>query len=292
MKNATSIFIVYLFMLLVTANVQAEQCFPLSSWTTPIDMQQQVPSEILHSMSGQKLLFLGEHHANEQHHQWQLEVLQKITQQGQWALGLESFPRRQQKTLDEWINKTISYDEFIRKVGWDDFWSFPSELYRPILELARERNIPLIALNVDRELIRKTGHMGWENIPGNEREGVNNPNPPDKAYVRRLAISFQKHNTHEIGDETKQHFRRFVEQQLLWDTAMAQAINDAHQAYPDRQIVSIIGSWHLIEKLGVPYQLKSLWQQQSYVAIPWDENLNCHEITGEYADVIYTPSQL
>lgn len=233
---------------------------------------------------------LGEHHANEKHHQWHSKIIAFLAgQDKQWQIGMEVFPRSKQHILNKWINKEIDEHTFIKELNWQETWSFPYDYYKPIFDLARENNIPLVALNVDRKLIQKTGKIGWKNVPKTEREGISNPTPPSKSYIRRLAVSFQRHNTQPIGDKQKQQFSRFVQQQLLWDRAMAEGITKALRNSPDRQMVAIIGSWHLIGREGVPFQLEALNVNDYFIAIPWDDHLLCDEVTDHFSDILYTP---
>ena len=217
-------------------------------------------------------------------------VIEQLTlNDANWQIGLEVFPRSRQALLDRWINKDIDEKNFIKQLNWDDAWSFPYEYYRPIFLLAREKSIPLVALNIERSLIRKTGKIGWENVPEKDREGITNPARPSKTYIQRLAVSFQRHNTQPIGDKQKQQFLRFLQQQLLWDRAMAQGIQQALKTQPGKRMISIIGSWHLIAKEGVPSQLEALNNPDYFIAIPWDDHLTCDEINTHFSDILYTP---
>ncbi|MDH5216433.1 MAG: ChaN family lipoprotein [Gammaproteobacteria bacterium] len=289
-KSNRPIVAFFLFCIALAKPVWAEQCYHPGSWFIPDKKQYIDEPQAIEQLNASKLILLGEHHGNEQHHQWHQSVIEQLTiNDNRWQIGLEVFPRSRQKILDRWINKEIDEADFIKQLEWDEAWSFPYEYYRPIFLLAREKSLPLIALNVDRSLIRKTGKLGWENIPTEEREGISDPAAPSRAYIKRLAISFQRHNTQPIGDTQKQQFRRFIQQQLLWDRAMAEGIDEARKKHPDRRMISIIGSWHLIAKEGVPSQLEALNNPDYFIAIPWDDHLMCDEVSDHFADVLYSP---
>ncbi|MDH5544106.1 MAG: ChaN family lipoprotein [Gammaproteobacteria bacterium] len=277
--------------LLLAPAANAEQCFEENSWVSPERSEYVSETDVFNKLTDAKMIFLGEHHTNESHHLWHAELLERLLQNGNWAIGLEAFPRSSQALLDRWIRGDIDEANLRKNTNWDAVWSFPFDYYLPVLYLAQRYKSPLIALNVERELVRATRVDGWKNVPQNQREGVDDPEIPGKDYLQKLAASFQRHNTQAIGPEQKQQFQRFVEQQLLWDRAMARAVGDYRKTHPTVNILSIVGSWHLIDFHGVPFQLNSLGYSDATVLIPWDNHLNCSDLNKNFSTYIYTPSQ-
>ena len=53
-------------------------------------------------------------------------------------------------------------------------------------------------------------------------------------------------------------FKRFVEAQLTWDRAMAEALASANREFSNATIVGVLGSGHVEDGHGVPHQLKDL----------------------------------
>ena len=75
-------------------------------------------------------------------------------------MGLEQVQIKFQSALDDYIAGIISLAEMRLQVDWDRRWIWPFEGYEPIFTVARELNIPLIALNVNSEdlaLVEKGG---------------------------------------------------------------------------------------------------------------------------------------
>ena len=62
-----------------------------------------------------------------------------------------------------------------------------------------------------------------------------------------------------LADAMKEpQFQRFVEAQLTWDRAMAEALAGAKRTFSDATIVGVLGSGHVQDGYGVPHQLKDL----------------------------------
>ena len=99
--------------------------------------------------------------------------------------------------------------------------------------------------------------------------------PASGAYRDLLKSSFEQHGEREGSD-----FERFVQAQLVWDRAFAQALSDAAISHPGALIVGIIGSGHLRYGHGVPHQLRALGKQNSVVWLPMSASLQCDELAN------------
>lgn len=260
-------------------------CIPDNQWFVPKTGGLYSFQDYLAHIPSQGIVLLGEHHENSAHHRWQLAMLTALhKKQPQMAIGLEMFPRYLQNVLDDWINNKISKADFLRQTQWDKIWAYNFNDYLPLLNFARDKQIPLIAINIQKSLLKMAREVGWKNIPDNHRQGITNPATPSKHYLRQLAVSFRRHFEPSVKID-KQAFSRFVEQQLLWDRAMAQGLASKKTAFP--LIVGILGSWHIINGFGVPHQLKDLGQSDIVAYVPWDEHLDCSRISDQFSDAIF-----
>jgi hypothetical protein len=82
-------------------------------------------------------------------------------------------------------------------------------------------------------------------------------------------------------------FRRFVEAQLTWDRAMAEAILNAANDNPNALIVGILGRGHIEYGYGVPHQLADLGEQGAAILLPADSDTACHELGPDAADAVF-----
>ena len=137
------------------------------------------------------VVLLGESHDNAEHHRWQLHTIAALhALQPNLVLGFEMFPRRVQKALDEWVAGELGEEEFLKRSEWNRVWGFDARLYMPIFDFARMHRVPMLALNVDRDLVARVGERGWASIPESEREGVGDPAAPSAGYREALYESY------------------------------------------------------------------------------------------------------
>lgn len=227
-----------------------------------------------------RIVLVGEHHNNPDHHQAQLKVIRTLHNAGRKvAVGLEMFRRNSQDALDQWVAGQISETQF--KPIYLDNWNFDWGLYRPIFNYARENRIPMVGLNVSRKITSQVAHKGFESLNEAQRgalEGITcNVTPEYRAFISRA------YGAHAHGN---MDFNRFCEAQLVWDTAMAVYAIDFLESAPDTVMVILAGSGHA-RKLGIPTQLAERTPLPYVVVLPETKGIfDAASITVEDADFI------
>jgi hypothetical protein len=246
-----------------------------------------------------RVVLLGETHDDAEHHRWQLHTIAGLhALRPNLVLGFEMFPRRVQPALDAWAAGRLTDQEFLRQSDWPHVWGYDSGLYLPLFHFTRLHRIPMLALNVERQMVSRVRGHGWAAVPDGEREGVTNPAPASREYTAALHATYREHET-QGSDAAKPEappsaeeleapaFRRFVEAQQVWDRAMAQGIAERQRSDPGALIVGIMGSGHLRHGHGVPYQLRALGVESVAVALPWNPSEGCADLTPTLADVVF-----
>ena len=212
------------------------------------------------------VVLLGETHDRVEDHHWQLQRIAALyEEEPRLAIGLEMVPRGRQAALDDWIAGRLDEAAFLRAVDWQDSWGFDFALYRPIFAYARDHRIPLIALNVGRDVVRAVGKGGWAALQAWPDLDLGRPEQPSPEYNAYLAAAFAGHGQGAEGDALNRGFRRFVEVQLLWDRAMAIRIAQARAAGVPLVVV-LAGSGHVRE--GIPRQLRDLGYASTALVAP------------------------
>jgi uncharacterized iron-regulated protein len=185
------------------------------------------------------------------------------------VVGLEMFSKDSQDVLDRWAEGRISEEDFVIK--YRDNWTIDWSLYRDIFLFARERKIPLIALNVPGEIIRKVRKTGFSSLT----EGEVGKLPPgigcvvDEKYMEFMRRVFAAHRNDDKA------FLYFCEAQLLRDKTMAWYLLDYMKKNPGRTAVVITGIAHAWKK-GMPAQIQEISGRGSFrVILP--------EVTGVIA---------
>lgn len=261
-------------------------CVPAGSWTSPTTGGSMPAGEVMARAAEAPVVLLGERHDAADHHRWQLDTVRALhALRPGMAIGLEMLPRPAQPALDRWVAGATDEATFLEESGWRRSWGFDPELYLPILRFARAERIPLIALNVDRELVRRVGREGWASVPPADRRGIGDPAPALPAYRTSLAGILADHMPAGQPGPDPARIDRFVEAQLLWDRAMAEAL--AREAGDGAPVVGLMGAGHVENGFGVPHQLHALGISGTVSLLPWDAGRPCAELTPGLADAVY-----
>jgi len=287
-------------------------CAQPGHWIEPAAGKRLAPETVLKALSGRRVVLLGETHDHKEDHLWQAQMLAALhAYRPNTVITFEMFPRAVQPVLDEWVTGALSEKAFLEGARWKEVWGYDADFYMPMFQFARQNRLPMVAANVDRSLIGRVSRESWSAIPANERRGIGTPAPASEAYRRSLARVY--------GDKMKRRpphgrppggkrpapeaepgeaapgidailenpaFRNFVEAQLTWDRAMAEAIAAALRKNPDALIIGVIGRGHAEFGYGVPYQLRHLGITDTAVALPIAVS-DCPALPRNVADAVF-----
>jgi len=277
-------------------SLKADDCVPVGKVLQPKTNTWTDTTKLIHASVDKKIVLLGEHHDNLEHHRWQLQMITGLhTLNSDIVLGFEMFPRKAQPVLDSWVKGELTEQQFLKQVDWETYWTFDASLYMPLFHYARMNKIPIYALNIERSLIRQVGKQGWANVATDQREGISDPKPASDGYRRMLAGVFMQHGENHSETPSEElvskamampGFSRFVESQLVWDRAMAEAIATGVSKHPQAQFLAVLGSGHMMYRYGVPEQLKALDMPNPSVMVPWDTEFECDYIQADFADAV------
>jgi len=293
---------------------KAEACARVGTWLDPASGETLAPHRLLGSLSRKSVVLLGETHDNAEHHRWQLHSLAALHAiHPRMTIGFEMFPRRIQPVLDRWVAGELGVEAFLEAAEWREVWAFDPALYLPLFHFARQKRLSMVALNVDRDLVSRVGREGWAAVPADERAGVGDPAPALEAYrevlARIFAVSHLRENEAEEaeGSESgaagedhapaeeidipeileREDFAYFVEAQLTWDRAMAEALAAARGRDPDALVVGVLGSGHIEGGYGVPYQLADLGLSDAAVLLAVESGAPCEALTAAVANAVF-----
>lgn len=268
----------------------AQECVRPGTWAAPSASAASplTQKEVLDQAAGRSVVLLGEIHDRADHHRWQLHMLSVLhATRGEIVIGFEMFPRRSQAVLDRWVAGELTEAQFLQQSDWSRVWGFETALYLPLFHFARMHRIPMVALNVERSLIREVGRKGADAVPESMREGVGRPEAPPPEYVKDLHEIFGEHgDANKSAAPSDPAFLRFVESQTLWDRAMAEAILAAQRRHSGRQVIGIMGRGHTVPG-AVPHQLRALGVADAMVLLPWERDADCSKLKPGIAEAIF-----
>ncbi len=196
-----------------------------------------------------RIIYVGETHDNPAAHRLELQVLKTVAERypGQVSLGLEMFNHKQQAVLNEWVTGQLSEKEFLKKSDWYSVWTQDFAYYREILNYARDHQIPVIGLNVTKQLRRKVGMTDLAALDEETRAQLPEMDMNDQ-YQR--AMSKAIYADHSQGDKMLDGFMRI---QTLWDETMAESITRTLASKePEHRMVVMAGGNHIRFGFGIP----------------------------------------
>jgi len=290
---------------LADSAAHAAACAVPGQWVDPLSGLAPHHDALIAETAKHPVVLLGERHGSAEHHRWQLHTLAALhAREPNMVIGFEMFPGRVQPALDRWVGGELTVKEFLAESNWAEVWGFEPGLYLPLFHFARQHRLPMVALNVDRSLVSSVGREGWAAVPAEDRAGLTDPAPPPEAYRDSLAKVFavkKRVSTRnvdmaapmpEIPDEeiaaAKEDpaFGRFVEAQLTWDRAMAEALAEARRRPEAPLVVGIVGAGHAEHGWGIGTQLVDLGIKGTSVLLPVTPEA-CAELPTDAADAVF-----
>jgi len=240
-------------------------------------------NDVINSVSGKKIIYIGEHHDQFAHHNVQFQVIKGLyAKNKKVAIGMEMFQMPFQGILNGYIAGRISEKEFLKKSEYFKRWGFDYNLYKPILDFAREEKIPLVALNIRREIVAKVSKSGLDSLSEEEKKEMpRQMDFSDNEYRDRLTKVFKMHK-----NAKERNFDFFYQSQVLWDETMSMSIDEFLKKNPDYQIVVLAGSGHIQYGSGIP---KRVFRRNGY---DYAVVLNDADIEKTIGDYIIFPGTL
>ncbi len=162
------------------------------------------------------------------------------------------FQRPFQSALDDYISGKIDERTFLRRSQYFKRWGFDYHLYRPIVEFCRENGIPVVALNLKKEISRKIARVGIDALDTSERAAL--PKEMDmsnRQYRAHLQEIFSKHSASSLGN-----FEYFFQAQVGWDETMADSVVSYLKGHGDTTMVVIAGVGHIAYAFGIPSRVE------------------------------------
>jgi uncharacterized iron-regulated protein len=206
-------------------------------------------SEALDYLCRFPVVYVGEAHDNVEAHAVQLTVLKAMEAcfPGQVALGLEMLQRPFQADADAFVRGEMSERDFERV--WQKSWGDIS-YYRELLHFAREKRIPLLALNASaatRKAVREQPPSAMTPDAAREVPELDTQDPYHRAYVQAMV------GGHAKGVSADAFYRV----QLLWDETMAETAAEylKSPAGRGRRLLVLAGSNHVRYGFGIPRRL-------------------------------------
>jgi uncharacterized iron-regulated protein len=196
------------------------------------------------------VVFLGEEHGSRVAHEAESIILTGLAQRDpNLVLALEMFERDVQDILDGYLRGEMSEDEFLeRSRPWPDY----REDYRPLVEFAKSKGIPVIAANVPRRAaasVSMSNDISPEVLRSDVIYAPERLRFESKEYRERFMATLGRMPS--VGPMKRLNPEALYKAQVLKDAVMAGSL----ESFLDRRILFCCGHFHSDYHLGIPYQL-------------------------------------
>ncbi len=203
-----------------------------------------------------KIIYASESHTNMSHHLNQLRIIKALVQAGKdVTIAMEMFQKPFQKALDDYIANKIDLNTFLKQSQYYKRWKFNYDYYKPILDYAKKHQLKVLAINIDRKIVRNVNKTGLLSI----KEKNQLPLKVDQSsilYKKNISEVYKEHLTNKNSHSKKapspfaQDF--FFQSQLIWDEAMSENIVNYMNKYPKKTLIVLVGSGHVKNHYGIP----------------------------------------
>jgi uncharacterized iron-regulated protein len=202
-------------------------------------------------LKGYHAIFIGEEHDSRIAHDAELTILKGLVERdSSLVLALEMFERDVQEFLDTYLKGEISEDRFLEQARpWPNYL----EDYRPLVEFAKTKSIPVIAANIPRKTASAvaTANRIALDVLGEDRIYLPKLLHLDSKKYYKLFMATMEQMPHSEPMD-RMNPKALFKAQVLKDAVMAASI----EPFLDHRILFCCGHFHSDYHLGIPYQLQ------------------------------------
>ncbi|WP_428330922.1 ChaN family lipoprotein [Mucilaginibacter sp.] len=210
--------------------------------------------DIIKDMARADILFFGEEHNDSTAHYLEYTLLKKLAEKfpGKTALSMEMFETDCQNVLDEYLKGLIREKNFLIDARtWPNYKD-----YRPMIELAKITQVPVIAANAPARYTNMVNRKGLTSLQLLSATG--------KSYLPPLPIDTATGAYYDkfgeiMGGHGSMGGMQMYQAQNLWDATMGWSIAQFIKAHNGYKVLQLNGGFHSEEKLGAVAQLKKYY---------------------------------
>jgi uncharacterized iron-regulated protein len=258
------------------------------------------PTDLAARLAGVRLLLIGEEHTSVEFHRVQARVIEALAASGRkLMIGLEMYPRTEQRFLDEWRDGLLTEDGFVELSRWYENWGYHWNYYRDIFQFARDHHIPMVAANTPREVVTAVRKKGFQNLTPEESRYL----PPSGVDVDSVDhMTFFKATLGDAaggamggmlrGGAADDMWKSMLSAQATWDATMGYNAVQALKQNPDPTtlMVVLVGSGHVAYGLGIERQVGKWFDGKVATLIPVpvrDSGADLKSVRASYANYIW-----
>ncbi|MDT3405576.1 ChaN family lipoprotein [Mucilaginibacter terrae] len=218
--------------------------------------------DIIADMAKADVLFYGEEHNDSVGHTLELALFTKLVEkyQAKAVLSLEMFETDTQPVLNEYLNDLIREKNLISDArAWKNYKD-----YRPMVELAKQKQLPVIAANAPSRYTNRVTRLGLKSL--------NQLGTVAKTYLPPLPIdtatgAYYEKFVNIMGGHANMGGMQIYQSQNLWDATMGWSIAKYLKTHAGSKIMQVNGGFHSEDQLGAAAQLKKYAPQARIINV-------------------------
>jgi uncharacterized iron-regulated protein len=218
-----------------------------------------------------QVVLFGEYHNNAISHWLELELTKDLADKNKIILGAEMIEADNQKQLDQFLKGEINQKQLDSTAR---LWPNYKTDYKPLVEFAKENNIPFIATNIPRRFASLVSKKGFE--------GLENLTLVEKAWIAPLPIVYDPELPGYVN------MMKMMGDHASPNMPKAQAIKDATMAYfiqknlKEKSIfIHFNGTYHSDNFEGIYWYLKKTAPNLEILTIATIEQKELKKISTE-----------
>lgn len=249
-------------------------------------------SDLITNMAGYDVVFIGEFHNNSINHWLELQFTKDLyaKKEGKIILGAEMFESDVQLIMDEYLAGKVKDRNFEDEAK---LWPNYSTDYKPLLEFARENNLPFIATNVPRRYASMVASGGTEALDNLADGAKALLSPLPFAYDAELPC-YAKMMQMSMGMGHGKPNENLPKAQALKDATMAYFINK--NVKEGHTFIHYNGAYHSDYSEGIVWHLKKYNPDLKILVISVSELSDLNSPSAEDLDkgeyTILTPDDI
>lgn len=227
--------------------------------------------KLLKATEKAQVVLFGEYHNNSVVHWLQLELTKDLAEKKPLVLGAEMLEADNQKQLDQYLKGEINQKQLDSTAR---LWPNYKTDYNPLVDFAKEKNLPFIATNIPRRyasMVSKKGFDALETLTAEE-----------KLWIAPLPIAYDENLPGYVN------MMKMMGDHASPNMPKAQASKDATMAYFIRKnlkdnsiFIHYNGSYHSDNFEGIHWYLKNALPNLQTITIATLEQKDLEKIMPE-----------
>ncbi len=235
-------------------------------------------AEFIETARQSEMIFFGELHNNPISHWLRQEIFDEIHQTDDRSLliGAEMFERDDQLILDEYLKDWTAENNFEDEAK---LWSNYDTDYKPMVQWAKEHEVPLIATNIPRRYAAMVNHNGLDFLDTLDQRA--------SEYIAPLPleVDMELKSYQEMMDMGGHHgTENLVKAQAIKDATMAHSILE-HFDEDRHRLIHINGAFHTRYNEGIIWYLEQENPEISTLTISTVEQQQTDSLETRHHDV-------